>query len=352
MSPTRQPCAPSSNPSPPRLCTRTPSPTSQPPPRKPSPTSPHSFRPRRPPTLHCVPLPQRLFDVENNDRSCLIGHDDDSAEVERVGKGAGYETLWGCCGKTVDGDGDMGPPDGWCYEGMHTTDPKRARFRADSTLHDDKLTSCARLRCHDPLGSATRKRTRRAVDADSEDSASDSDGASHSSVRTRSRTSKRARIAPEHCGSDSDDDVDMPGEPSSSLHASPKSTASARKPRARSVVSTASTRVKPAPKARKPRSTVQSADSPASPSRKPASRARFAPDVSTLGPAASFTSTLTSSTVTETATHTQTVVVTTPSAKPPSMKVKRAMQPKSKLKSKQPKRLDEVVESSIVGEIA
>jgi hypothetical protein len=28
--------------------------------------------------------------------------------------------LWGCCGKTVEGDGDMGPPDGWCYEGMHT----------------------------------------------------------------------------------------------------------------------------------------------------------------------------------------------------------------------------------------
>lgn len=73
-----------------------------------------------PPTLHCVRCHKGYFDVENNDRSCLVGHDDDSAEVERVGKGAGYETLWGCCGKTVDGDGDMGPPDGWCYEGMHT----------------------------------------------------------------------------------------------------------------------------------------------------------------------------------------------------------------------------------------
>lgn len=73
-----------------------------------------------PPTLHCVRCHKGYFDVENDDRSCLVGHDDDSAEVERVGRGAGYETLWGCCGKTVEGDGDMGPPDGWCYEGMHT----------------------------------------------------------------------------------------------------------------------------------------------------------------------------------------------------------------------------------------
>jgi hypothetical protein len=46
-------------------------------------------------------------------------------------------------------------------------------------------------------------------------------------------------------------------------------------------------------------------------------------------------------------------VVVTPSAKPPATKVKRAMQPKSKPKStKQPKRLNEVVESSIAGETA
>lgn len=42
----------------------------------------------------------------------------------------------------------MGPPDGWCYEGRHTTDTKRARFRADSTIHDDKLVSCAATGCH------------------------------------------------------------------------------------------------------------------------------------------------------------------------------------------------------------
>ncbi|KAF7969921.1 hypothetical protein HWV62_25520 [Athelia sp. TMB] len=108
-----------------------------------------------PPLLHCVRCHNGFFDVENTDRSCTMAHDDDAAEVERVGAGrlslggeggAHYETLWGCCGRTVEGDGDMGPPDGWCYEGKHTTDPKRARFRADSTPHDDKLSRCTR-RC-------------------------------------------------------------------------------------------------------------------------------------------------------------------------------------------------------------
>ncbi|KAG6825348.1 hypothetical protein H0H93_000811, partial [Arthromyces matolae] len=97
-----------------------------------------------PPKLHCVRCHKEFFDIENTDRSCKVPHDDESAEVERVsakakGKGTLYETNWGCCGKTVEGDGDMGPPDGWCYEGEHTTDLKRARFRADSTLQDDKL---------------------------------------------------------------------------------------------------------------------------------------------------------------------------------------------------------------------
>lgn len=80
-----------------------------------------------PPRLHCTRCHKSYFEVENSDRSCLVPHDDESAEVERVGatgrsKGIGteYETLWGCCGKTVEGDGDMGPPDGWCYEGKHT----------------------------------------------------------------------------------------------------------------------------------------------------------------------------------------------------------------------------------------
>lgn len=77
-----------------------------------------------PPRLHCVRCHKFYFDVENTDRSCVVHHDDESAEVSRVGstktKGTEYETLWTCCGKTVEGDGDMGPPDGWCYEGKHT----------------------------------------------------------------------------------------------------------------------------------------------------------------------------------------------------------------------------------------
>ena len=81
-----------------------------------------------PPKLHCVRCHKFYFDVENTDRSCFVPHDDDSAEVERVslsrardlGLSSEYETLWGCCARTVEGDGDMGPPDGWCYEGKHT----------------------------------------------------------------------------------------------------------------------------------------------------------------------------------------------------------------------------------------
>ncbi|KAH9034781.1 hypothetical protein EDB84DRAFT_1269732 [Lactarius hengduanensis] len=104
-----------------------------------------------PPRLHCARCHSDYTEVENDDRSCHVPHDDDSANVERVGMGRGsseYETHYGCCGRTVDGEGDLGPPDGWCYEGMHTTDMKRARFRADSTPANDMLDSCFRLNCH------------------------------------------------------------------------------------------------------------------------------------------------------------------------------------------------------------
>ena len=75
-----------------------------------------------PPRLHCVRCHRGFFELENTDRSCTVAHDDDSAIVGRVRTGLGTEseTMWGCCGKTVEGDGDMGPPDGWCYEGKHT----------------------------------------------------------------------------------------------------------------------------------------------------------------------------------------------------------------------------------------
>jgi hypothetical protein len=76
-----------------------------------------------PPLLHCVRCHEDYTDIENSDRSCRVPHDDDSAEVEWAGHKRGnsdYETYYGCCGKTVEGEGDLGPPDGWCYEGMHT----------------------------------------------------------------------------------------------------------------------------------------------------------------------------------------------------------------------------------------
>lgn len=77
-----------------------------------------------PPRLHCARCHADYTEVENDDRSCRVPHDDDSASVEWVGRsgrdGCEYETFYGCCGQTVDGEGDLGPPDGWCYEGMHT----------------------------------------------------------------------------------------------------------------------------------------------------------------------------------------------------------------------------------------
>lgn len=138
-----------------------------------------------PPLLHCVRCHADYTEVENGERSCRVPHDDDSAEIEWVGRSgkynSEYETYWDCCGKTVEGEGDLGPPDGWCYEGMHTVsrpcltfsprafppfpapwkphtkylfipaalqpDIKRARFRADSTNSDDKLVSCLELNC-------------------------------------------------------------------------------------------------------------------------------------------------------------------------------------------------------------
>ncbi|KAN0126484.1 hypothetical protein V8E52_000124, partial [Russula decolorans] len=104
-----------------------------------------------PPLLHCVRCHKDYIDVENGDHSCCIPHDEDNIDIEHVGWGRGnseYETTYDCCNKTVEGEGDEGPPDGWCYEGMHTTDRKRARFRADSTNSDDMLVSCIQLNCH------------------------------------------------------------------------------------------------------------------------------------------------------------------------------------------------------------
>ncbi|KAF9000260.1 hypothetical protein BDQ17DRAFT_1359928 [Cyathus striatus] len=211
-----------------------------------------------PPELHCVRCHKSYYDVENGDRSCLIPHDDESALVERV-KGA-YETLWGCCGRTVEGDGDMGPPDGWCYEGKHTTDPKRARFRADSTPSDDKLSTCVQKRCFaSPAISTTRSRRKRTLSTLSLDKSKDkvrdeeemSVGTSSSRGKRRktsiSATAKRKGKAKSKEFIDSDDEMDVDVDadiPAQTPPSPPLSTT--RKPPSSSTASSRSSRKSPA----------------------------------------------------------------------------------------------------------
>lgn len=101
-----------------------------------------------PPRLHCVRCHKDFTEVENDARSCLVPHDDESAEVERVGRTAdlwttadtpasSYQTLWGCCGKVTDGDGSHGPPDGWCYEGKHTV--RLWKFISQHAFHECRV---------------------------------------------------------------------------------------------------------------------------------------------------------------------------------------------------------------------
>jgi hypothetical protein len=77
---------------------------------------------------------------------------------------------------------------------LSQTDLKRARFRADSTMQDDMLTPCAKLRCGMPPRSATsratRKRSRRTMEAEEDDD--DDDESVVSSTRTHSRTHSRS----------------------------------------------------------------------------------------------------------------------------------------------------------------
>ena len=57
-----------------------------------------------PPRFHCARCHKEYTEVENTDRSCHVAHDDESAIVEHVGstKRHTYETLWGCCNRTVE----------------------------------------------------------------------------------------------------------------------------------------------------------------------------------------------------------------------------------------------------------
>ncbi|KAF8513864.1 hypothetical protein JB92DRAFT_197766 [Gautieria morchelliformis] len=151
-----------------------------------------------PARLHCVRCHKGYFEVENDDRSCTMAHDDESAEVEHVGygrsKAAGaYETRWECCGKTVEGAGDLGPPSGWCYEGKHTMDRKRARYRNDSTVANDLLESCETRGCHRKQYAQARTRVPIADDARSTRSArSVESGRTHNTEqKPRKRTARK-----------------------------------------------------------------------------------------------------------------------------------------------------------------
>ncbi|KAI6042737.1 hypothetical protein EDC04DRAFT_3108160 [Pisolithus marmoratus] len=179
-----------------------------------------------PPLLHCVRCHADFYDIENEekDKACHVPHDDESALVSRV-SGGGYETLWGCCGRTAEGNGGEGPPDGWCYEGRHTTDIKRARFRADSTIHNDKLTSCLKLNCRgirdtlpraaeqhhgsstrksdvsptrsQGVASVTRKRPRKSINKDTLSASGDEQD--HASSRGRAQKDKSHENTDESC---------------------------------------------------------------------------------------------------------------------------------------------------------
>ncbi|KZS91286.1 hypothetical protein SISNIDRAFT_456898 [Sistotremastrum niveocremeum HHB9708] len=222
-----------------------------------------------PPKLHCVRCHKTYVEVENDDRSCLVPHDDDSTEVERAGTRTSkrssnartgttvsrYETYWGCCGQTVEGEGEQGPPSGWCYEGRHTTDIRRAKFRHDATPDDDKLKSCARRRCFDPPESsrARRGRKRSRTVAEGENDGADENQAedvpmmdikstrrpspSPSAVSVRSTRSRRRASPARSVGSTQSE---APPKPSK-----PVSKAAAMKPRARSKSVSASSRSGP-----------------------------------------------------------------------------------------------------------
>lgn len=69
-----------------------------------------------------------------------MDHDDNSTEVQYG------ETTWGCCGNVVEGEDT---PAGWCYEGKHAADRRKARYRDDydSDASQDGLQGCEQRKC-------------------------------------------------------------------------------------------------------------------------------------------------------------------------------------------------------------
>jgi hypothetical protein len=86
-----------------------------------------------PPLLHCVRCHKDYIDVENGDSSCHMPHDEGNCSIESIGyqrDGSEYEICYHCCGLTVQGDGDDGSPDSWCFQGMHTVSQVKCLCRS------------------------------------------------------------------------------------------------------------------------------------------------------------------------------------------------------------------------------
>jgi len=73
-----------------------------------------------PPLLYCVRCHADYTGIHNGDSPCFVPHDDDSVEVKWVDWDCDFKKTYGCCGRQVEGEGDLGPLYGWCYEGVHT----------------------------------------------------------------------------------------------------------------------------------------------------------------------------------------------------------------------------------------
>ncbi|KAF6746192.1 hypothetical protein DFP72DRAFT_923382 [Ephemerocybe angulata] len=201
------------------------------------------FRTLVPPPTPLRALPQSLLRPrKHRHTSCRVPHDDDSALVERVGvssssaDAATYQTLWGCCGGVVEGDGDQGPPDGWCYEGMHTIDTRRARDeerpvrakrkRAVTLKSEEDARSVASSRRATRKGEdeeapkKKRRASRKPAEVDDDEQ----------EVPKRKRRAARKPISPEEVHDDDDMDVEPQSPPATPRRSSrpPKSTAKAR----------------------------------------------------------------------------------------------------------------------------
>jgi len=128
----------------------------------------------RPPELHCVRCHWDYLEVENNDHSCCIEHDDEATGIQQGGsEGKEYQVHMACCGKMFGVDDCGETPDGLCFEGRHTTDAMRARLRANANSINDKMASCTK--CVELNRACEQRRALAAKRSDDEDNEDDED---------------------------------------------------------------------------------------------------------------------------------------------------------------------------------